>query len=124
MGVEQYYDLAKVCTTQRCQVLLLLLTSCFTWLLVSLRQSIVAGKARRTHDRGRESTVHVDVEDHDLSDGPIRIFDCAGQVTRALVLRRSAVRSFGVYDDGVYDEEIISMTRKCSSARNDGAKMR
>ncbi|CAM9529127.1 unnamed protein product [Ectocarpus sp. 6 AP-2014] len=46
----------------------------------SLRQSIVAGKARPTCNHGEESTVHIDVEDHELDGRPIRIFDCAGQV--------------------------------------------
>lgn len=47
----------------------------------------MAGKASPTQELKDESTVHIDVEDHDLTDKPIRIFDCAGQVTRGPVLR-------------------------------------
>ncbi|CAM9894635.1 unnamed protein product [Ectocarpus sp. 12 AP-2014] len=53
----------------------------------SLRQSIVAGKARPTRNHGEESTVHIDVEDHELDGRPIRIFDCAGQVAHTGLLQ-------------------------------------
>eukprot|EP00903_Cladosiphon_okamuranus_P009177 g8765.t1 len=46
----------------------------------SLRRSIKAGKPCKTKEGGVESTVHVDVEDHEVDGQPIRIFDCAGQV--------------------------------------------
>ncbi|CAM9235451.1 unnamed protein product [Ectocarpus sp. 12 AP-2014] len=46
----------------------------------SLRRSITTGKPCMTQDSGVESTVHVDVEDHEVDGHPIRIFDCAGQV--------------------------------------------
>ncbi|CAM9610550.1 unnamed protein product [Ectocarpus sp. 6 AP-2014] len=46
----------------------------------SLRRSIKTGKPCMTRGGGEESTVHVDVEDHDLDGHPIRMFDCAGQV--------------------------------------------
>eukprot|EP00752_Nemacystus_decipiens_P016125 g14419.t2 len=46
----------------------------------SLRCSIKRGKPRMTIEGGVESTVHVDVEDHELDGHPIRMFDCAGQV--------------------------------------------
>ncbi|CAN0357848.1 unnamed protein product, partial [Ectocarpus fasciculatus] len=46
----------------------------------SLRRSITTGRPCMTQDRGVESTVHVDVEDHIVDGHPIRIFDCAGQV--------------------------------------------
>lgn len=46
-----------------------------------------------TRDGGVDSTVHVDVEDHNLdvkgdeADGhPIRMFDCAGQVRHIMFL--------------------------------------
>ncbi|CAM9992582.1 unnamed protein product [Scytosiphon promiscuus] len=45
----------------------------------SLRRSIKAGRPCMTTDDGAESTVHVDVEDHDVDGHPIRMFDCAGQ---------------------------------------------
>lgn len=37
-----------------------------------------------TRDGGVETTVHVDVEDHELDGHPIRMFDCAGQVVETL----------------------------------------
>ncbi|CAM9497291.1 unnamed protein product [Ectocarpus sp. 4 AP-2014] len=46
----------------------------------SLRRSITAGRPCMTQDGGVESTVHVDVEDHEVDGHPVRIFDCAGQV--------------------------------------------
>ncbi len=46
----------------------------------SLRRSIKSGKPSMTKEGGVESTVHVDVEDHEIDGRPIRIFDCAGQV--------------------------------------------
>eukprot|EP00752_Nemacystus_decipiens_P011696 g10379.t2 len=46
----------------------------------SLRRSIKAGKPCVTGEGGVDSTVHVDVEDHELDGHPIRLFDCAGQV--------------------------------------------
>eukprot|EP00752_Nemacystus_decipiens_P017123 g15339.t1 len=46
----------------------------------SLRCSIKEGKPRMAIEGGVESTVHVDVEDHELDGHPIRMFDCAGQV--------------------------------------------
>ncbi|CAM9136686.1 unnamed protein product, partial [Ectocarpus sp. 4 AP-2014] len=46
----------------------------------SLRRSITTGSPCMTQDGGVESTVHVDVEDHEVDGHPVRIFDCAGQV--------------------------------------------
>ncbi|CAM9361370.1 unnamed protein product, partial [Sphacelaria rigidula] len=46
----------------------------------SLRHSIKAGKPCTTREGGEDSTVHVDVEDHEVDGHAIRIFDCAGQV--------------------------------------------
>ncbi|CAM9712032.1 unnamed protein product, partial [Ectocarpus sp. 8 AP-2014] len=45
----------------------------------SLRRSITTRRPCVTQG-GVESTVHVDVEDHEVDGHPIRIFDCAGQV--------------------------------------------
>lgn len=41
-----------------------------------------------TAEGGGESTVHVDVEDHEVDGHPIRMFDCAGQVRLLLLLVR------------------------------------
>ncbi|CAM9138099.1 unnamed protein product [Ectocarpus sp. 12 AP-2014] len=46
----------------------------------SLRRSIKTGRPCMTRGGGVESTVHVDVEDHEVDGHPIRMFDCAGQV--------------------------------------------
>lgn len=52
----------------------------------SLRRSIKAGKPCMTAEGGVDSTVHVDVEDHNLDGDPIRMFDCAGQVRPVMFL--------------------------------------
>ncbi|CAN0078933.1 unnamed protein product, partial [Ectocarpus sp. 8 AP-2014] len=44
----------------------------------SLRRSIKTGRPCMTRGGGVESTVHVDVEDHEVDGHPIRMFDCAG----------------------------------------------
>ncbi|CAB1102707.1 unnamed protein product [Ectocarpus sp. CCAP 1310/34] len=44
------------------------------------KTSIKTGRPCMTRGCGVESTVHVDVEDHEVDGHPIRVFDCAGQV--------------------------------------------
>eukprot|EP00752_Nemacystus_decipiens_P014806 g13180.t1 len=46
----------------------------------SLRRSIKTRRPDMTRGGGVDSTVHVDVEYHELDGHPIRMFDCAGQV--------------------------------------------
>ncbi|CAN0471301.1 unnamed protein product, partial [Discosporangium mesarthrocarpum] len=45
----------------------------------SLRQSIIARRPNPTKGL-QESTVHLEIEEHDLDGVHIRMFDCAGQV--------------------------------------------
>lgn len=57
----------------------------------SLRRSIKAGKPCKTKEGGVESTVHVDVQDHEVDGHPIRIFDCADQVRHPRALNAYSV---------------------------------
>lgn len=52
----------------------------------SLRRSIKTRRPDMTREDGVDSTVHVDVEYHELDGHPIRMFDCAGQVRHILFL--------------------------------------